>query len=160
VGISPHLKPQLPARPTRIFDEHYSHLLSARIGLSQYGSDIRKAGRTAYLAIERFDRDVAQGTVRLRHQEDLAQALGLDWRNTDVKFQDPQWPSDPKRATARRIGELLGSIPGGDHAVEQWLRQLTFRVAIGDNDAHAKNAALMHLATGTELSQVYDAPKR
>ena len=151
------LKPQVPARPNRLFDEYYSHLLSRHISLSQYRSQIRKAGRTTYLAIERFDRDVSDGQVRLRHQEDLAQALGLDWRDTDVKFQEPDWPTDPRRATARRIGELLGSIPGGDNAVEQWLRHLTFHVAIGNNDAHAKNVALMHLATGTELSQIYDA---
>jgi serine/threonine-protein kinase HipA len=30
-------------------------------------------------------------------------------------------------------------------------------VSIGNNDAHAKNVALLHLATGTKLSQVYDA---
>jgi serine/threonine-protein kinase HipA len=151
------LKPQVPARPSRLFDEHYGHLLSRHIGLSQYRSQIRKAGRTTYLAIERFDREIVDGQVRLRHQEDLAQAMGLDWRATDVKFQEPDWPTDPRRATARRIGELLGSIPGGDAAVEQWLRQLTFHVAIGNNDAHAKNVALMHLPSGTELSEVYDA---
>jgi serine/threonine-protein kinase HipA len=151
------LKPQVPARPSRIFDEHYSHLLSRRIGLSQYCSTIGKAGRTTYLAIERFDRELVDGTVRLHHQEDLAQALGLSWRDTDVKFQAPDWPGDPQRATARRIGELLGSIPGGDDAVEQWLRHLAFHLSIGNNDAHAKNVALMHLAAGTTLSQVYDA---
>ncbi|WP_375386180.1 type II toxin-antitoxin system HipA family toxin [uncultured Microbacterium sp.] len=151
------LKPQVPARPTRIFDEHYSHLLTRAIGLSSYASHIHTAGRTPYLAIERFDREVVEDHVRLHHQEDLAQAMSLEWRNTDLKFQTPDWPTDPKRATARRIGELLGSIPGGDAAVEQWLRQLTFHVAIGNNDAHAKNVALMHLVSGTALSQVYDA---
>ncbi len=151
------LKPQVPARPNRLFDEYYSHQLSRHVGLSQYRSEIRKANRTTYLAIERFDRAVVEGNVLLHHQEDLAQAMGLDWRNTDVKFQEPSWPTDPRRATAGRIVELLGSIPGGDGAVEQWLRQLTFHVTIGNNDAHAKNVALMHLPTGTELSQVYDA---
>ena len=151
------LKPQVPARPSRILDEHYSHLLTRQIGLSSYRSEIRTAGRMTYLAIERFDRAVIDGQVHLHHQEDAAQALSLDWRNTDVKFQEPDWPTDPKRATVRRIAELLGSIPGGDVAVEQWLRQLTFHVAIGNNDAHAKNVALMHLPTGTALSQVYDA---
>jgi len=151
------LKPQVPARPARLFDEYYGHLLARHIDLAQFSSLIRKAGRTTYLAIERFDREIVDGQVRLRHQEDLAQALGLDWRDTDVKFQEPDWPTDPRRATARRIGELLGSIPGGDNAVEGWLRQLTFHVAIGNNDAHAKNVALMHLTAGTELSQVYDA---
>ncbi len=94
----------------------------------------RVTSRMTYLA----------GEVRLHHQEDLAQALGLDWRDIDVKFQKADWPTDPKRATARRIGELLGSISGGDTAVELWVRQPTYHLAIGNNDAHAKNVALMH----------------
>lgn len=151
------LKPQVPARPHRLFDEHYSHLLASRVGLSSFASSINRVGRMTYLAIERFDRTVMDGSVRVRHQEDLAQAMGLDWRDTDVKFQEPAWPTDQKRATAGRIAELLGSIPAGDVAVEQWVRQLTYHVAIGNNDAHAKNVALMHLAGGTQLTQVYDA---
>lgn len=151
------LKPQVSSRPHRIFDEHYSHLIAGELGLSRYDSRIRTAGRVTYLAIERFDRTVVGDQVLLHHQEDIAQALGLDWRDTDVKFQEPDWPTDPKRATARRIGELLGSIPGGDAAIESWVRQLTYHVAIGNNDAHAKNVALMHFPGGTELSQVYDA---
>ncbi|GGF11893.1 type II toxin-antitoxin system HipA family toxin [Subtercola lobariae] len=151
------LKPQVASRPSRLFDEFYSHELTRRIGLSRYHSEIRTAGTTKYLAIERFDRTVEAGEVHLLHQEDLAQAMDLDWRNTDVKFQDATWPADPKRATLRRIAELLGSIPGGDAAVDQWIRQLTYAVSIGDNDAHAKNVALMHLESGTELAQVYDA---
>jgi hypothetical protein len=90
---------------------YYSHLLfTGHMGLSEYRSEIRKASRTTYLAIERYDRHLVDGTVLLHHQEDLAQALGLDWRDTDVKFQEPDWPGDLRRATARRIGELLGSI--------------------------------------------------
>jgi len=151
------LKPQVPRRPSRIFDEYYSHLLTRHMGLSRYTSEIRVAGSITYLAIERFDRTVVHNKVRLHHQEDLAQALGLDWRDTDVKFQEPAWPTDPKRASALRIAGLLGSIPGGDAAIEAWLRQVTYHVAIGNNDAHSKNVGLMHLPTGTELSQVYDA---
>lgn len=151
------LKPQVPSRPHRIFDEHYSHLLTRRMGLSRYDSRIHRAGRMTYLAIERFDRMVDGDQVRTLHQEDLAQALGLDWRNADAKFQDPAWPSDPRRATVRRIGELLGSIPGGDAAVDMWIRQLTYSVAIGNNDAHAKNVALIHRSAGSELSDIYDA---
>jgi len=151
------LKPQVPARPHRLFDEHYAHLLALRVGLADYRSEVLHAGPVTYLAIERFDRAIVDGDVRLTHQEDLAQAMGLDWRDTDVKFQEPAWPADPKRATARRIGELLGSIPGGESAVDTWIRQLTFRLAIGDNDAHAKNVALLHLREGTRLAPIYDA---
>jgi len=151
------LKPQVPARPHRIFDEHYSHLLTRHMGLSSYTSELLTAERTTYLAIQRFDRTVDAGTVRIHHQEDLAQALGLDWRDSDAKFQEPAWPKDPARATAGRIGELLGSIPGGGAAVGEWIRQFTYRLAIGDNDAHAKNVALMHLPGGAQLAQIYDA---
>ena len=147
----------MPSRPSRLVDEHDSHLLTQRLGLSNDASEIRRAQSTTYLAIERIDRTVADGAVRPLHQEDLAQALRLDWRETDTKFQDPDWPDDPRRATLRRIAELLGSVPGGDAAVEQWLRALTFHVAIGNNDAHATNVALLHLSTGTELAPVYDA---
>lgn len=151
------LKPQVPSRPTRIFDEHYSHLITQHMGLSIYDSQIHTAGETTYLAIERFDRTIDRSEVLLHHQEDLAQALGLDWRDTDVKFQEPNWPADPKRATASSIGKLLGSLPGGSVAVESWVRQFTYNVAIGNNDAHAKNVALLHLPHGTELTQIYDA---
>ena len=151
------LKPQIPARPHRIFDEYYSHQLTQSIGLSHYASAIRKAGQMTYLAIERFDRTTVDGQVRLHHQEDFSQVLSLDWRNTDVKFQNPVWPDDSQRASMKRIAQALGSIPGGGAAVEQWIRQLTYHVAIGNNDAHAKNVALMHFPTGTELAQVYDA---
>jgi serine/threonine-protein kinase HipA len=41
--------------------------------------------------------------------------------------------------------------------VKQWIRHLTFRTAIGDNDAHAKNVALIHLPGQTALAPLYDA---
>jgi serine/threonine-protein kinase HipA len=69
----------VPSRPHRIFDEHYSHLLAQQVGLSSFASEIRTAGRVTYLAIERFDRTIVGDQVHLHHQEDLAQAMGLDW---------------------------------------------------------------------------------
>ena len=55
------------------------------------------------------------------------------------------------------MARLLGSIPGGEAAAEDWVRQLVLRVAIGDNDLHAKNVSLLHLPGGTRLAPVYDA---
>jgi serine/threonine-protein kinase HipA len=66
-------------------------------------------------------------------------------------------PTRKGRPSARLIGELLGSIPGGGRAAEEWLRQIVYHVAIGNNDAHAKNVALLHLARGTQLTEIYDA---
>jgi len=151
------LKPQLQSRPEAIFNEFYSHELARHAGLSKFQSAMRRAGTINYLAIERFDRQIVDGRVILHHQEDLAQALGLDWRNGDAKFQDHRQPSRRGRPSARLIGELLGSIPGGGRAAEDWLRQLAYHVVIGNNDAHAKNVALLHLANGTQLTEIYDA---
>ncbi|KRO39831.1 MAG: hypothetical protein ABR66_02700 [Microbacteriaceae bacterium BACL25 MAG-120322-bin65] len=151
------LKPQLQSRPESIFNEFYSHELARHAGLSQFQSAMRTAGTIHYLEIERFDRRVVDDHVVLHHQEDLAQALGLDWRDGDAKFQDHRQPSRKGRPSVRLIGELLGSIPGGGRAAEDWLRQLVYHVAIGNNDAHAKNVALLHLAQGTQLTEIYDA---
>ena len=156
------LKPQLQSRPEAIFNEFYSHELARHAGLAQFESAMRTAGTIDtgtinYLAIERFDRHVVDGEVLLHHQEDLAQALSLDWRDGDAKLQDHRRPSRKDRPSARLIGELLGSIPGGGRAAEEWLRQLVYHVAIGNNDAHAKNVGLLHLTTGTQLTELYDA---
>lgn len=59
------------------------------MGLSRFSSELITIGHTTFLAIERFDRQVDGATVTLVHQEDATQALGLDWQDADVKFQDP-----------------------------------------------------------------------
>ena len=151
------LKPQVPTRPTRIFDEHYSHMLARHAGLASFGSEIHSVRKQHYLAIERFDRIVDKQRVYPIHQEDCAQALGLDWRQTDNKFQDPNWPTNPRRASVSRIAELLGSVPAGSDLILQWVQQLLFHLIMGNNDAHAKNVAIIHTPLGPRLADVYDA---
>ena len=107
--------------------------------------------------IERYDRTVDGETVRLVHQEDAAQALGLDWVDDHAKFQDPQVPRDSRRLSAYQIAELLGSLQGEGHPIAEFLRRLTFTVPLGDNDAHAKNLAILHLPGRSMIADVYDA---
>lgn len=154
------LKPLLRTRPEAIPAEYYSHQLTRATGLSSFGSELLKVEGTRFLAIERFDRRVTGHRVTLLHQEDLAQAIGLDWRYDFVKFdRDPgrNWRRlDLSRASARAIATVIDETAGPD-AVAQWLRQLSYHVAIGNNDAHAKNVTLLHRADGTRLADVYDA---
>lgn len=151
------LKPQVPGRHERIYDEHYGHQLAVAVGLASYETSIVEANNITYLAIERFDRAVSGRHVDVIHQEDLAQVMGLDWYRADVKFQDPQRPSNPDRASAKTIAEALSRTTGGVTAVETWLRHLTFHVTIGNNDAHAKNVSLVHKSDGASVAQIYDA---
>lgn len=151
------LKPQVPQRASRLIDEHYGHLLAQAAGLADFTSELLEADGVAFLAIQRFDRQVRPGGgVDLVHQEDLAQALGLDWRTADAKFQDPHWPSNPARASADRVAQLLSTNPGSSGLLRDWVRRLVFSIVLGDNDAHAKNVALLHTTHGTRLAPAYD----
>ncbi len=151
------LKPRLPARPDGLARELYGHALAAELGLASYGTELIGSGARQYLVIERYDRIVHGETVTLVHQEDAAQALGLDWVDDRAKFQDPGRPRDIRRPSAYRIAEFLGSLQGPAGPVADFLRRLTFTVLIGDNDAHAKNLAILHLAGRSALADVYDA---
>lgn len=124
---------------------------------SAHSTYILEADGVTFLAIQRFDRQVLpDGAVGLIHQEDAAQALGLDWRTADAKFQDPHWPGNPSRASAQRVAQLLASGPGGSTLVREWVRRLVLSIFLSDNDAHAKNIALLHSAHGTALAPAYD----
>jgi serine/threonine-protein kinase HipA len=151
------LKPRLPGRPDGLVREHYGHALAAELGLAHYHAELAGNGARQYLIIERYDRVVRGKKVALIHQEDAAQALGLDWVDDHVKFQNPDRPRDSHRPSAYRIAELLGSLQGEERPVADFLRRLTFTVLIGDNDAHAKNVAILHLPGRSVLADVYDA---
>ena len=152
------LKPRLPGRRDRLAREYYGpDALAAELGLAPYRTELVGTGARQYLVIERYDRAVDGQTVTLIHQEDAAQALGLDWVDDHAKFQDPSAPRDSHRPSAYRIAELLGSLRGGWRPVADLLRRLTFTVPLGDNDAHAKNLAILHLPGRSVLADVYDA---
>ncbi len=151
------LKPRLPGRPDGLAREYFGHALAAELGLARYRTELVGKGARQYLIIERYDRAVDGEKVALIHQEDAAQALGLDWVDDHAKFQDPSAPSDSHRPSAYRIAELLGSLQGEGRPVADFLRRLTFTVLLGDNDAHAKNLAILHLPGRSVLADVYDA---
>lgn len=90
------LKPPPPHRPATIFDEYYSHELSRHMGLTSFQSELVTYNQVTFLAIERYDRIVEGETVRPIHQEDAAQALGLDW--TDSGRQVPESRAAPLAA--------------------------------------------------------------
>jgi hypothetical protein len=58
---------------------------------------------------------------------------------------NPDAPRDSRRPSTYRIAELLGSHQGEGRPVADFLRRLTFTVLLGDNDARAKNLAILHL---------------
>ena len=142
---------------SRLTDEHYAHLLGQAAGLSDVTSEMFTADDVGFLAIQRFDRVVsASGEVVLIHQEDAAQTLGLDWCSPDAKFQDHHWLNNPARASAARVAQPLGADPCSGSLLRDLVHRMVFSVVLGDNDAHAKNFAVLHTNQGTAVAPPYD----
>ena len=92
------------------------------------------------LAVERFDRTVAVDdgsnlVVERRHQEDFAQALGV---NSSSKYLEQ--PGGSVKAVAEFLRKNSKN-PAQD--IAQLARTLCFAYAIGDCDAHLKNYSIL-----------------
>ncbi|MBP2375988.1 type II toxin-antitoxin system HipA family toxin [Paeniglutamicibacter psychrophenolicus] len=152
------VKPSPARRPETIYDEFFSQQLSRHMGLSRFKSELIPMGNKAhFLAIERYDRTVTESAdVVAIHQEDAAQALGLDWIDSSAKFQNPRMPDLNARPSAAKIAELFGTVGDGSDA-EVWLQHLMFNVLVGNHDGHAKNVSVIHEGEDSRIADLYDA---
>lgn len=157
-AVSTHiLKPVEPARETAIQAEGYALALGRSVGLLAYHSFVTHFAGRPTLVIERYDRlSGADGRTSRVHQEDAAQALGLDWTSEYLKFEHPGGPTS-HRSIAALLPKRRTVFDDATPELDQLLRYVTFTVAIGNTDAHAKNYSLMHSAEGrTTLAPLYD----
>ncbi|HEX6370928.1 MAG TPA: HipA domain-containing protein [Longimicrobium sp.] len=73
------LKPPMPGVAGHNENEHFCLQLARAAGLAAASSRVVRFGEQNAIAVERYDRRTeARGEVRRLHQEDMAQALGLD----------------------------------------------------------------------------------
>lgn len=120
--------------------------LARRLGLTTIDAEVLELGDIRAIAVSRYDR--APGNVRI-HQEDLAQALGLNTENPARKFQ---WGS--VMPSLRQAAQVL-DLDGGDR--RQLLRQVTLSFLLGNTDLHAKNLSFLRHDDGqVELTPAYD----
>ena len=105
------------------------------------------------LVVERFDRvETERGLVRL-HQEDCAQALGIEPGRKYAATATPT-KSDP---TYKGIAELLSRYAADSlEERKRLLRHLFVNTVLGNTDAHAKNYALLHGGDEVRLAPLYD----
>ena len=93
------------------------------------------------LAVERFDRVETEGGLVRLHQEDCAQALGIEPGRKYAATATPT-KSDP---TYKGIAELLSRYAADSlEERKRLLRHLFVNTVLGNTDAHAKNYALLH----------------
>lgn len=150
------LKPEPRRFPGLAEGEAWAMRVAAHVTPAARVALLKLDGAPPTLCVERFDRVLdGEGTpVRRIHQEDCAQALGVD---VDRKYATQGSPkkSDP---SFRRIAMLFDTYCEDSH--EQLLRlfdQMVVNVVLGNTDAHAKNYSIMHPRPGwIALSPLYD----
>lgn len=108
--------------------------LAASCGIPVPDVELLTIGGAKVLAIARYDRDERHGSTRRIHQEDGCQATGTP---PMLKYEHDGGP--PLAALA----ELLRNYGTAD-SLKELLARVTFNVAIGNADAHAKNFSILH----------------
>jgi serine/threonine-protein kinase HipA len=149
------LKPAPAEFVDTLHRENYTLSLARELSLSPFASWIDDFAGQAALVIERYDRRTIGAEVERIHQEDLAQAMSLSWR-TDAKFEQ----NDPN-ANLLNVALLLDTdrpaLSPREPDRHRLLRYVTFNVAVGNTDAHAKNFSILHPRDDrATLSPLYD----
>ncbi len=108
-------------------------------GLAASSSDAIRLGDIDGLLIKRFDRRIKEGKVSRIHQEDFAQALGLPAR---LKYE--RTGTGARTFNAAAIKSILDQTQNPALSLRSFLVITFFNLAIGNNDNHAKNHALLY----------------
>jgi serine/threonine-protein kinase HipA len=124
--------------------------LATMVGLSTISAAVTHFEGVRALVISRYDRIItADGQVERVHQEDTAQALGLDTRDMNRKFQ--RGKNLPSLKAIAAVLRNSGQEP------DPLLALTAFNLAIGNSDAHAKNISLLRPQDGScSLAPAYD----
>jgi serine/threonine-protein kinase HipA len=123
--------------------------LARGLGLTIVAAELIDFGGQLAIVVSRYDRFTdEEGHVQRIHQEDGAQALGINTDDPIRKFQySKSLPSLQKLAEVLRAG---GSEP------DKLLALTTFNLAIGNTDAHAKNISFRNSDGDASLASAYD----
>ena len=100
------------------------------------------------LAVARFDRAVGPDTVGRLHQEDFCQMTGT------LPQQKYEADGGPGLAACAEVIRMHSALPVAD--LQALLRWIVFNYLIGNEDAHAKNLAILYTDAGRRLAPFYD----
>jgi serine/threonine-protein kinase HipA len=142
------LKPEIAPFPNTVENEAFCMRVAKHLGLDVAPVETTAVLRRTLIVVERYDRVVHHGgSVERLHQEDFCQAAGVP---PDRKYEEDGDPS------LRMIAGIVQTATTRD-SVETLLRAVTLNVLIGNGDAHAKNFALLHEASGAlRFAPLYD----
>jgi serine/threonine-protein kinase HipA len=129
-------------------NEHFCLRLAAAAGLPAASSRIVRIGSQGAIAVERYDRwRHADGEVRRLHQEDMAQALGLD---PALRY------AAEGGAGIREIVRLLRDY-ASPADVDAFVRGVAYAWITAGTDAHLRNFSLLiEPGENCSLAPLYD----
>ncbi|HEY0023645.1 MAG TPA: HipA domain-containing protein [Longimicrobium sp.] len=142
------LKPPMPGVANHNENEHFCLRLAQAVGLSAAKSRVVRYGSQGAIAVERYDRERwPDGTLSRLHQEDMAQALGLD---PALKY------AAEGGAGIREIVRLLRDYADPDD-VGAFVGYVGYVWITATTDAHLRNFSLL-ISGGenAELAPLYD----
>lgn len=142
------LKPPLPGVGGHNENEHFCLRLAEAAGLPAASSRVVRFGGQGAIAVERYDRrTAADGEVTRLHQEDMAQALGLD---PALRY------AGEGSAGIREIVRLLRDY-AAPADVDAFVRGVAFAWITAGTDAHLRNFSLLiQPGQNCALAPLYD----
>lgn len=122
-----------------------------RIGLGTVQAEVLHLAGMRAIAVSRYDRPHAgDGSIGRVHQEDLAQAIGLNTDDANRKFQR----GSASMPSLRHAADVL--VAGGADP-DLLLALVTFNFAVGNTDMHAKNISFLRSPRGrARIAPAYD----
>ena len=131
-----------------VVNEAFCMNLAARVGLPVPKSTAVLIGDQLVFMIERYDRQIENGTVTRLHQEDFCQALGIP---PEMKYEKEGGPGFKEcfRLVEEWSGEPLLDI-------QNMLNWSLFNFIIGNADAHGKNVSFLYAEGHARVAPFYD----
>lgn len=154
--------------PAMATNEAFCMTLAGRVGLDVAPVRVERFGDVSCLLVDRFDRErLAGGQVRRVHQEDMLAALGRDpllkYEGGNAERVADEGGFVHRQAIRSRPGPSLDDVAGlldahlGRASLLSLLAAITFNVAIGNADAHARNYSVLLHPDGTATpAPLYD----
>jgi serine/threonine-protein kinase HipA len=134
------LKPDIRDLHNAVELSAYNELLSSMLA-KKCGLNVAEPfWYAAAYAVHRYDRLSRNGKLTRLHQEDFAQIAGVPAANKYEEHGGPGWK------TSLAIVDEYTAVPARDRL--ELLNRLFFNICLGNNDAHAKNFALLHAPEG------------
>lgn len=115
--------------------------LASEVGLPAAQAESDEIGGIPTLVVRRYDRVVEGRVVHRLHQEDAAQALGLD---RTEKYEDDAARRNREAGLQALVLRFGGLAVAPAEARDLLRRAAWFNWLVGNNDAHMKNFALLY----------------